>query len=376
MPKIQSKKLNNNNIGRKKIQAKRKVINKMGQKSDILLKKMNGNGKNTRERGFVAKLPKFNYDENGNTPVRKGVKLAIQNDISKLPIPILNEKPSSIISKASCSSIETTSTVTAEPEIKKPEETFAKTEESIYENPVEVYDLKPVTDIGVEKSSNNNGAKLTIQNEISKLPTQTLNLNDEKPLGIISEASSSSIETISTVTLQKILKNTRWSLEYFSNKLSGEDIDSDVGKETWKDLYEKIDEEEDCEKLFRLVKKIANIFKIIIENCEDEGGYLPDNFKDCFESQHSNYQTLSQEEIKTDLVGLNEHFDKIGELKEEKIEILDFYEGKKLESSEEDEQDYEFLSWQDVDVVDGYINDCEIMALAATKAEIYLSLKN
>ena len=73
MPKVQLKKLNNNNIGfRKRIQAKRKVMNKMGQKSDISLKKMNGNGKNTRERGFVAKLPKFNYDENGNTPVRKG----------------------------------------------------------------------------------------------------------------------------------------------------------------------------------------------------------------------------------------------------------------------------------------------------------------
>ena len=73
MPKVQLKKLNNNNIGfRKRIQAKRKVMNKMGQKSDISLKKMNANGKNTQERGFVAKRPKFNYDENGNTPVRKG----------------------------------------------------------------------------------------------------------------------------------------------------------------------------------------------------------------------------------------------------------------------------------------------------------------
>ena len=73
MPKVQLKKLNNNNIGfRKRIQAKRKVMNKMGQKSDISLKKMNRRLKWRRERGFVAKLPKFNYDENGNTPVRKG----------------------------------------------------------------------------------------------------------------------------------------------------------------------------------------------------------------------------------------------------------------------------------------------------------------
>ena len=53
MPKLKKQKLNNN-------------------KSDISLKKINGKGKNTQERGFVAKLPKFNYDENGNTPVRKG----------------------------------------------------------------------------------------------------------------------------------------------------------------------------------------------------------------------------------------------------------------------------------------------------------------
>ena len=54
MPKLKKQKLNNN-------------------KSDISLKKINGKGKNTQERGFVAKLPKFNYDENGNTPVRKGI---------------------------------------------------------------------------------------------------------------------------------------------------------------------------------------------------------------------------------------------------------------------------------------------------------------
>ena len=49
-------------------------------------------------------------------------------------------------------------TVTAATEIKEPEETFTKTEESTYEKPIEVYDFKPVTDIGEEKSSN--GMKL------------------------------------------------------------------------------------------------------------------------------------------------------------------------------------------------------------------------
>jgi hypothetical protein len=55
------------------------------------------------------------------------------------------------------------------------------------------------------------GAKLTIQNEISKLPMQSLNPDhdNEKPLSIISEASSSSIETISTHT---------GILEYFNIK--------------------------------------------------------------------------------------------------------------------------------------------------------------
>jgi len=67
-----------------------------------------------------------------------------------------NEKPLSIISEASSSSIETisTHTVKAAPEIKKPEETFTKSKESIYEKPIEVYDLKSVTVIGEEKSSN------------------------------------------------------------------------------------------------------------------------------------------------------------------------------------------------------------------------------
>ena len=44
--------------------------------------------------------------------------------------------------------------MTAAPEIKKPEETFTKTKESIYEKPIEVYDLKPETEISEEKSSN------------------------------------------------------------------------------------------------------------------------------------------------------------------------------------------------------------------------------
>ena len=42
----------------------------------------------------------------------------------------------------------------AAPEIKKPEETFTKSKESIYEKPIEVYDLKSVTVIGEEKRSN------------------------------------------------------------------------------------------------------------------------------------------------------------------------------------------------------------------------------
>ena len=75
------------------------------------------------------KLPKFNYDENGNTPVRKGAKLPIQNEISKLPVPSFNpdwdEKPHNIISEASTSSIETISTVL----IKEPDETFTKTDD-------------------------------------------------------------------------------------------------------------------------------------------------------------------------------------------------------------------------------------------------------
>ena len=91
-----------------------------------------------------------------------GAKLSIQNAISKLPVPSFNpdrdEKPHNNISEASTSSIETISTVL----IKEPEETFTKTEESIHEKPIEVYDLKPVTDISEEKSSNNNGMNLQI----------------------------------------------------------------------------------------------------------------------------------------------------------------------------------------------------------------------
>merc|ERR1712051_382564 len=151
---LKKQKLINNNIWRKRIQAKRKIMNKMGEKSDVSLKKMTGNGKNAQECGFVAKLPKFNYDENGNTPVRKGTKLPIQNEISKLPVPSFNpdldEKPHNNISEASTSSIETISTVL----IKEHEETFTKTEESLYEKPFEVYE---------KSSSNNKGVKLTIQ---------------------------------------------------------------------------------------------------------------------------------------------------------------------------------------------------------------------
>jgi len=308
MPKI---KLNNNNIGRKKIQSKRKVINKRGQKSDILLKKMNGNGKNTRERGFVAKLPKFNYDENGNTPVRKGAKLTIQNEISKLPMlsldPDHDEKPRSITSEASSSSIETNSTVTAAPEIKKHVHQF--------------------------------------------------------------------FSCIDNSTLRKILKNNRLSLQFLSNKLSNEDIDSEVGKETWKDLYEKIDKEEDCKKLFYLIKKIATIFSLV-KKCDDDGGYLPDNFRECFDENKINYPALCQDGHGP-MVKLYELYDQIGQLKEEKLDILNFYEEKNLESFEdEEEQNLDFLLDQDIDVIDDNINKCEIMALKATKAELYSTLRN
>jgi len=358
----------------------------MGEKSDISLKKINGNGKNTQERGFVAKLPKFKYDENGNTPVRKGAKLSIQNEISKLPVPSFNpdcdEKPHNNISEASTSSIETISTVL----IKEPEETFTKTEESI-----EAYDLKPVTDIGKEKSSNNNGVKLTIQNEISKLDPD----HDEKPRRIISEASSSKIETISTVTaapekkehvreffscidnstLRKILKKNQNSLEFLSNKLSREDINSEVGKTIWKDLYERIEKEEDCKRLFYLIKKIATIFSFV-KKCDDNGGYLPDKFRECFDENKINYQALCQDGPGP-MVKLYELYDQIGQLKEDKMEIVDFYEEKNLESFEEDdEQNLDFLLDQDIDVIDDNINEFEIMALEATKAELYLTLEN
>jgi CHAD domain-containing protein len=100
-------------------------------------------------------------------------------------------------------------------------------------------DLKQVTDIVEEKSSNTNGVKLTIQNKISKLDPD----HDEKPRRIISEASSISTVTaepkikehdffssIDNSTLRKILKNNRYSLEFLSNKLSNEDINSKVGE--------------------------------------------------------------------------------------------------------------------------------------------------
>lgn len=377
MPKVQLKKqkLNNNNIGKKRIQAKRKILNKMGEKSDISLKKMNGNGKNTQERGFVAKLPKFNYDENGNTPVRKGAKLPIQNEISKLPVPSFNpdwdEKPHNIISEASTSSIETISTVL----IKEPEETFTKTEESICEKPID--DLKPVTDIGEEKSSNNNAIKLTVQNEISKLDPH----HDEKPRRISTVTAAPKIKehdffsSIDNSMLRKILKNNRYSLEFLSNKLSNEDINSEVGKKIWENLYERIDKEEDCKRLFYLVKKIATIFSFV-KKCDDDGGYLPVNFRDCFDENKINYQALCQDGYGP-MVKLYQLYDQIGQLKEERLDILSFYEEKKLESSEEDEeQNLDFLLDQDLDAIEDNINKCEIMALEATKAELYLTLEN
>ena len=82
-----------------------------------------------------------------------GTKLPIQNEISKLPVPSFNpdldEKPHNNISEASTSSIETISTVL----IKEHEETFTKTEESLYEKPFEVYE---------KSSSNNKGMNLQI----------------------------------------------------------------------------------------------------------------------------------------------------------------------------------------------------------------------
>ena len=61
-----------------KIQTERKVIKKMGQKSDNLLKVKNKKIK--RKPDVVAKRIKLDYDLNGNTPVRKGT---IQTILSK-----------------------------------------------------------------------------------------------------------------------------------------------------------------------------------------------------------------------------------------------------------------------------------------------------
>ena len=237
------------------------------------------------------------------------------------------------------------------------------------------------------------GVKLTIQNEISKLPMQSLDPDhDEKPRHIISEASSSSIETNSTVTaapkikehdffscidnstLRKILKNNRYSLEFLSNKLLNEGIDSEVGKKIWKDLYERIDKEDDCKRLFYLIKKIATIFSLV-KKCDDDCGYLPDNFRECFDENKINYQALCQDGHGP-MVKLYELYDQIGQLKEEKLDILNFYEEKNLESFEDEEQNLNFLLDQDLDVIDDNINECEIMALEATKAELYSTLEN
>ena len=233
------------------------------------------------------------------------------------------------------------------------------------------------------------GVKLKIQNEISKLDPD----HDEKPQRIISEASNSPIETPSTVTaapekkeheffscidistLRKILKNNQYSLEFLSNKLSREDMNSEVGKSFWKDFYRRIENEEDCKRLFYLIKKIATIFSFV-KKCDYDGGYLPDNFRECFDENKINYQALCQDGPGP-MVKLYELYDQIGQLKEDKMEIVYFYEEKKLELSEEDdEQNLDFLLDQDIDIIDNNINEFEVLALEATKAELYLTLEN
>ena len=140
------------------------------------------------------------------------------------------------------------------------------------------------------------GVKLKIQNEISKLDPE------EKPQRTISEASNSSIEKehdffscINISTLRKILKNNQNSLEFLSNKLSREDISSEVGKSFWKDLYKRIEKAKDCKRLFYLIKKIATIFSFV-KKCDYDGEYLPDNFRECFDENKINYH-YSQKSI-------------------------------------------------------------------------------
>ena len=181
--------------------------------------------------------------------------------------------------------------------------------------------------------------------------------------------------SIDNSTLRKILKNNRYSLEFLSNKLSNEDINSKVGGKIWKNLYERIDKEEDCKRLFYLIKNIATIFSFV-KKCDYDGGYLPHNFRECFDGNKINYQALCQDGYGP-MVKLYQLYDQIGQLKEERLDILNFYEENKLESSEEDEeQNLDFLLDQDLDVIEDNINKCEIMALEATKAELYLTLEN
>lgn len=180
---------------------------------------------------------------------------------------------------------------------------------------------------------------------------------------------------INNSTLRKILKNNRWSLEFLSNRLSNENIDSEVGKQIWKDLYERIDNEDDCKKLFFLIKKIATIFSLVTKCDHDHSGYLPQNFREGFDVNEINYQALCQDGHGP-MVKLYELYDQIGQLKEEKLDIRNFYQEEKLESFEDEEQNLDFLLDQDLDVIDDNINNCEIMALKATKAELYSTLRN
>ena len=95
----------------------------------------------------------FFTESNGYLLILKGAKLTIQNEIQKSLIDndeqIFHENALSVISEAYSSN----STVTLVAENKKSGETFTKSEESIYEKPIEVYDLTPVPDDPGEDSS-------------------------------------------------------------------------------------------------------------------------------------------------------------------------------------------------------------------------------
>ena len=140
-------------------------------------------------------------------------------------------------------------------------------------------------------------------------------------------------------------------------------------------MYKRIEKEENGKRLFYLIKKIATIFSFV-KKCDVDGGYLPDNFRECFDENKINYQALCQDGPGP-MVKLYELYDQIGQLKEDKMEIVYFYEEKKLELSEEDdEQNLDFLLDQDIDIIDNNINEFEVLALEATKAELYLTLEN